>query len=41
MARQYIRDEDMTLVVVGDQKKIDSQVKKYKAEINKAQGKKQ
>jgi predicted Zn-dependent peptidase len=39
MAKQYIRDEDMTLVVVGDQKKIDTQVKKYKAGINKAQGK--
>ncbi|HEX8530426.1 MAG TPA: insulinase family protein, partial [Cytophagales bacterium] len=29
MARKYIRDEDMTLVVVGDQKKIDKQVESF------------
>lgn len=37
MAQKYIREEDMTLVVVGDKKKVDDQVKKFSAEVNKAQ----
>jgi predicted Zn-dependent peptidase len=38
MAQKYIREEDMTLVVVGDKKKIDNQVRKFSSEVNKAQG---
>jgi predicted Zn-dependent peptidase len=38
MAQKYIREEDMTLVVVGDKKKVDPQVKKFSSEVNKAQG---
>jgi len=37
MTQKYIRPEDMTLVVVGDKKKVDEQVKKFSAEVNKAQ----
>jgi predicted Zn-dependent peptidase len=38
MAQKYIREEDMTLVVVGDKKKVDPQVKKFSSQVNKAQG---
>jgi predicted Zn-dependent peptidase len=38
MTQKYIRKEDMTLVVVGDKKKVDNQVKKFSSEVNKAQG---
>jgi predicted Zn-dependent peptidase len=37
MAQKYIREEDMTLVVVGDKKKVDEQVKKFSSGVNKAQ----
>ncbi|QHT67250.1 insulinase family protein [Rhodocytophaga rosea] len=37
IAQKYIREEDMTLVVVGDRKKVDSQIKSFTSEVNKAQ----
>ncbi|MBD0258965.1 MAG: insulinase family protein, partial [Cytophagales bacterium] len=40
MARKYIRDEDMTLVVVGDQKKIDKQVESFKPALSRPQSSK-
>jgi predicted Zn-dependent peptidase len=40
MARKYIRDEDMTLVVVGDQKKIDKQVESCQAALSRPQSSK-
>jgi predicted Zn-dependent peptidase len=40
MARKYIRDEDMTLVVVGDQKKIDKQVESFKPTLSRPQSSK-
>jgi len=35
-AKQYIRPESMTIVVVGDKKIIDPQLKKFQAERKKA-----
>jgi predicted Zn-dependent peptidase len=40
VAQKYIRDEDMTLVVVGDQKKIDKQVESFKPALNRPQSSK-
>ncbi|MDX5418918.1 MAG: insulinase family protein [Hymenobacteraceae bacterium] len=34
-AQKYIRPKNMTLVVVGDRKKIDPQLKKFQAELKK------
>ncbi|WP_415837315.1 M16 family metallopeptidase [Pontibacter korlensis] len=35
-AKQYLRPSDMTLVVVGDRKQIDKQLKKFQSELKSA-----